>query len=227
MTVRVAVVKFPGTNCDLEMEHAIRTAGAEPVPLWHHEVRTLKEYDAVVIPGGFTYGDYVRAGAIAATSPALDAIEEAAEEGKPVLGVCNGMQILAERNLIPGTLTVNSNNRFICKWVHLKVEKRDTPFTLTYSEGDVISVPIAHKEGRYIKPDYDVDDNVVFRFCGPNGEVSEEYNPNGSEDNITGVTNDEGNVLGMMPHPERAVHRLLGSDDGLALFESMVRWCRS
>ncbi len=226
MTIRVAVLKFPGTNCDLEMEHAIRLAGAEPDPVWHTEAHDLKDHDAAVVPGGFTYGDYVRAGAIAATSPALDALEELAEEERPILGVCNGMQILAERNLIPGTLTVNANNRFICTWTHLKVERTDTPFTTTYEEGQVIRVPIAHKEGRYI-PDDDVENNVVFRFCGPDGTVSPEYNPNGSTDNITGVVNDRGNVLGMMPHPERAVHKLLGSDDGLPLFRSMIKWCRT
>ena len=224
--VRVAVLRFPGTNCDLEMAWAVERAGAEAEFVWHED-GGLAEYDAVIIPGGFTYGDYVRAGAIAARSPIMEEVREFAEEGRPVLGVCNGMQILAEAGLIPGTLTVNRGNRFICDWVHLRVERADTPFTGGYREGEVLRIPIAHAEGRYYAEDPDrVEDRVVFRFCGPNGEVDDRYNPNGSVRGITGVVNREGNVLGMMPHPERAAHRLQGSEDGLRLFQSLVEWCR-
>ncbi|AAM02004.1 phosphoribosylformylglycinamidine synthase I [Methanopyrus kandleri] len=225
--VRVAVIRFPGTNCDLEMAWAVKLAGGDPEFVWHED-GGLDDFDAVIIPGGFTYGDYIRAGAIAALSPILEEIRECAEDGRPVLGVCNGMQILAEAELIPGTLTVNVGNRFICDWVYLRVERTDTPFTTKYQEDEVIRVPIAHAEGRYYyeNPE-EIEDNVVFRFCGPDGDVSEEYNLNGSVGGITGVVNDDGNVLGMMPHPERAAHRLLNSDDGLRLFESLVEWCRS
>ncbi|WP_457614552.1 phosphoribosylformylglycinamidine synthase I [Methanopyrus sp.] len=225
--VRVAVIRFPGTNCDLEMAWAVKLAGGDPEFVWHED-GGLDDFDAVIIPGGFTYGDYVRAGAIAALSPILEEIRECAADERPVLGICNGMQILAEAGLIPGTLTVNVGNRFICDWVYLRVERTDIPFTTKYEEKEVIHVPIAHAEGRYYHENpREIEDNVVFRFCGPDGDVSEEYNPNGSVDGITGVVNDDGNVLGMMPHPERAAHNLLNSDDGLRLFESLIEWCRS
>ncbi|WP_457620202.1 phosphoribosylformylglycinamidine synthase I [Methanopyrus sp.] len=225
--VRVAVIRFPGTNCDLEMAWAVELAGGDPEFVWHED-GGLDDFDAVIVPGGFTYGDYIRAGAIAALSPVLEEIRECAADGRPVLGVCNGMQILAEAGLIPGTLTVNIGNRFICDWVYLRVERTDTPFTARYEKNEVIRVPIAHAEGRYYHENPgEIEDNVVFRFCGPDGDVSEEYNPNGSVDGITGVVNNDGNVLGMMPHPERAAHSLLNSDDGLRLFESLVEWCRS
>ncbi|KUH34039.1 phosphoribosylformylglycinamidine synthase [Thermococcus celericrescens] len=221
--VRFAVVVFPGTNCDFETERAIRKAGAEAERVWYKT--SLKDYDGVVLPGGFSYADYLRAGAIAARQEIMDKVREFAREGRPVLGICNGFQILTETGLLPGALRPNRIPRFLCRWVHLRVNDVETPFTSLYEPGEVIRMPIAHAEGNYY-----VDDpskvRTVFQYSDGKGNVSEEANPNGSVLNIAAIVNERGNVLGTMPHPERASDRFLGSEDGLRLFRSMVEWAR-
>ncbi|WP_188201436.1 phosphoribosylformylglycinamidine synthase I [Thermococcus camini] len=221
--VRFAVVVFPGTNCDFETERAIRKAGAEAERVWYKT--SLKDFDGVVLPGGFSYADYLRAGAIAARQEIMEEVKEFAREGRPVLGICNGFQILTEAGLLPGALRPNKNPRFLCKWVHLRVEDTQTPFTSLYEPGEVIRMPIAHAEGNYY-----VDDpskvRIVFQYSDERGNITEEANPNGSLANIAAITNERGNVLGTMPHPERASDRFLGSEDGLKLFRSMVEWAR-
>lgn len=221
--VRFAVVVFPGTNCDFETERAIRKAGAEAERIWYKT--SLKDFDGVVLPGGFSYADYLRAGAIAARQEIMEEVREFAREGKPVLGICNGFQILTEAGLLPGALRPNKIPRFLCRWVHLRVEDTETPFTSLYEPGEVIRMPIAHAEGNYY-----IDDpskvRAVFRYSDERGNVSEDANPNGSVLNIAAVANEGGNVLGIMPHPERASDSFLGSEDGLKVFRSMVEWAR-
>ncbi|NJE00503.1 phosphoribosylformylglycinamidine synthase I [Thermococcus sp. JdF3] len=221
--VRFAVIAFPGTNCDFETERAIRRAGAEAERVWYRV--NLKDFDGVVLPGGFSYADYLRAGAIAARQGIMEEVKEFAREGRPVLGICNGFQILTEAGLLPGALRPNRVPRFLCRWVHLRVEDTETPFTTLYEPGEVIRMPIAHAEGNYY-----VDDpskvRIVFQYSDEKGNVTEKANPNGSVLNIAAVANEGGNVLGTMPHPERASDRFLGSEDGLRLFRSMVEWAR-
>ncbi len=221
--VRFAVIVFPGTNCDFETEMAIRKAGAEAERVWYKT--GLKDFDGVVLPGGFSYADYLRAGAIAARQEIMEEVKEFAREGRPVLGICNGFQVLTEVGLLPGALRPNRILRFLCRWVHLRVNDVETPFTSLYEPGEVIRMPIAHAEGNYY-----VDDpskvRTVFQYSDERGNVSEEANPNGSVLNIAAIANEGGNVLGTMPHPERASDRFLGSEDGLRLFRSMVEWAR-
>ncbi|ASJ15411.1 phosphoribosylformylglycinamidine synthase I [Thermococcus radiotolerans] len=221
--VRFAVIVFPGTNCDFETERAIRKAGAEAERVWYRA--NLKDFDGVVLPGGFSYADYLRAGAIAARQEIMEEVKEFAREGRPILGICNGFQVLTEADLLPGALRPNRIPRFLCKWVHLRVNDVETPFTFLYEPGEVIRMPIAHAEGNYY-----IDDpskvRVVFQYSDEKGNVSEEANPNGSVLNIAAIANEGGNVLGTMPHPERASDRFLGSEDGLRLFKSMVEWAR-
>lgn len=218
--MKFAVIVFPGSNCDVDMRHAIRDELGEAVDyVWHEEVN-LENYDGILLPGGFSYGDYLRSGAIARFSPVMEGLQRAAREGKPVLGVCNGFQILLEAGLLPGAMRRNRDLKFICRPVELRVENRQTMFTTQYDSGEVITIPIAHGEGSYFCDDAtlrDLEENgqIVFRYDGEN--------PNGSTDDIAGIVNKAGNVLGMMPHPERAVDRLLGSDDGLKLFRSIVQ----
>ncbi len=220
---RFAVVVFPGTNCDFETERAIRKAGAEAERVWYKS--SLKDFDGVVLPGGFSYADYLRAGAIAARQEIMEEVKEFAEDGRPVLGICNGFQILTEAGLLPGALRPNKIPRFLCRWVYLRVNDVETPFTSLYEPGEVIRMPIAHAEGNYY-----IDDpskvRIAFQYSDENGNVTEEANPNGSVFNIAAVANEGGNVLGTMPHPERASDRFLGSEDGLRLFKSMVEWAR-
>ena len=221
--VRFAVVVFPGTNCDFETERAIRKAGAEAKRVWYK--RSLKDFDGVVLPGGFSYADYLRAGAIAARQEIMEEVKEFARDGRPVLGICNGFQILTEAGLLPGALRPNRVPRFLCRWVHLRVADTETPFTFLYEPGEVIMMPIAHAEGNYY-----VDDlskvRAVFQYSDESGDVTEKANPNGSVLNIAAVANEKGNVLGAMPHPERANDRFLGSEDGLRVFKSMVEWAK-
>jgi phosphoribosylformylglycinamidine synthase len=193
---RVAVIRFPGTNGDLDVIHVLRTLGLEARLVWHREFRH-GDYDAVVLPGGFSYGDWLRAGAIASRSPAMGQVAEAAGEGKPVLGICNGFQVLTEAGLLDGSLLPNDPPGFRCRWVWVRVEDVETPFTLLYEPGEVVGMPIAHGEGRYLgtRP------RVTFRYHG--------HNPNGSMYNIAGVANEGGNVLGLMPHPERSAEDCL------------------
>jgi phosphoribosylformylglycinamidine synthase len=225
--MKSAVIVFPGSNREGDIVHAIRSAtGSEPAIVWHAEA-TLPAADLVVLPGGFSYGDYLRTGAIAAHSPIMREVRARAEAGVPVLGVCNGFQILAEARLVPGVLLPNASLRFICRDVHLRVERADTLFTSRYARGEVMRVPCAHHDGNYFADPETLDriegeGQVAFRYCGPDGAVDAAANPNGSARNIAGVFNARRNVLGMMPHPENAIEALLGSVDGRKLFEGLV-----
>ena len=215
--MRVGVVRFPGSNCDADAYHAVELAGAEAVYLWHEE-SDLHGSEAVVLPGGFAYGDYLRAGVLARFSPIMRSVAVAVGRGVPVLGICNGFQVLAEAGLLPGALLRNEGLRFVHRWVALRLEGRGTPFTAALPEGIVLRMPVAHGEGRYYDEPARLDEleregRVVFRYID---------NPNGSLRDIAGVRNEAGNVLGLMPHPERADEPLLGSADGLLLFRSLV-----
>ncbi len=224
--MRFAVVQFPGSNCDQDALFAFRVAGLK-AELVFHTATDLRGFDGVFLPGGFTYGDYLRPGALAKFAPVMQEVRRMAERGQPVIGVCNGFQILTEAGLLPGALLSNLNLHFTCKEVHVRVERNDLSFTRAYAKGQVLRLPIAHAEGRYYADPktlarLEEEGRVVFRYSGPNGEVLEAYNPNGSLNQIAGIVNERGNVLGMMPHPERAVHELLGGTDGLGLFLSLA-----
>jgi phosphoribosylformylglycinamidine synthase len=218
--MKIAVVVFPGSNCDRDTVHAARLAGAEAELVWHERVE-LGGADAVIVPGGFAHGDYLRAGAIARFSPIMAAVRQHADRGGLVLGICNGFQVLTEARLLPGVLRRNTTLRFENRWVRLAVERVDTPFTRAVPQGMTLRMPIAHGEGAYWLPEADLDQleargQVVFRYAPPEG------NPNGSLRDIAGVTNERGNVCGLMPHPERASEALLGSDDGLLVMRSLA-----
>ena len=223
------VVIFPGSNCDRDCIHALRSVlGQHVVEIWHQD-RSLDGVDALVLPGGFSYGDYLRAGAIAATAPVMSAIRDFATGGGPVLGICNGFQILAEADLLPGTLLRNAGLRFRCMPAWVRVESSATPFTALIPEGTVLKMPIAHAEGGYFASPEDVAvlegaRRVVFRYCDERGRVGPASNPNGSIDAIAGVASARGNVVGFMPHPERACEALLGSTDGRRIFESVAEF---
>jgi phosphoribosylformylglycinamidine synthase subunit PurQ / glutaminase len=225
--VKLGVVTFPGSNCDYDCYKAVQEQlGAEAVYLWHKE-HDLQGVDAVFLPGGFSYGDYLRCGAIAAQSPIMREVTQFAQAGGPVAGICNGFQILCESGLLPGALIRNRSLKFVSRDVFLKVERAEGPFTDQYSVGDVLRVPVAHGEGCYFADDATLDrleaeGRVVFRYCDSEGVVTPAANPNGAIRNIAGIVNEAGNVLGMMPHPERAVDPLLGSTDGLGVFRSLA-----
>ncbi|HEV2733700.1 MAG TPA: phosphoribosylformylglycinamidine synthase subunit PurQ [Longimicrobiaceae bacterium] len=225
--MKLGVVTFPGSNCDYDCYKAIEEGlEAEAVYLWHKE-HDLRGVDAVFLPGGFSYGDYLRAGAIASLSPIMREVAAFAEAGGPVAGICNGFQILCEAGLLPGALIRNRSLKFASRTVHLRVENADTPFTTAYRPGQVLRIPIAHGEGCYIaEPDVlgrlETEGRVVFRYVDAAGNPTPEANPNGSLNNVAGVVNERGNVLGMMPHPERAVSGLLGSEDGMGFFRSLA-----
>ncbi|MPW39100.1 phosphoribosylformylglycinamidine synthase I [Thermococcus sp. 101 C5] len=220
---KFAVLVFPGTNCDFETLEAIRKAGGKAERVWYKE--SLKDFDGVVLPGGFSYADYLRAGAISARAGVMEEVKELAKEGKPVLGICNGFQILTEAALLPGALRPNKVPSFLCKWVYLKVSDTQTAFTQFYKEGEVIRMPIAHAEGNYYSESLD-NIRITFQYSDEKGEITEDANPNGSLLNIAGISNEKGNVLGMMPHPERASDKWLGSEDGLRIFRSMVEYAK-
>ncbi len=225
--MKFGVVVFPGSNCDHDCHWAVSHVlgqGAEYV--WYQD-RDLTGLDCIILPGGFSYGDYLRAGALVRFSPVMGAVREFAENGGLVIGICNGFQILLEAGLLPGAMMRNKNLRFICEYIHIRVERTDTPFTCLLKEGEVLKIPIAHMDGNYFADEttlatLEANGQVVFRYCSPRGEVAEEYNPNGSLENIAGICNSEGNVLGMMPHPERCCEALLGSEDGKKIFQSIV-----
>lgn len=224
--MRVAVITFPGSNCDYDCYKAIHAVLGETARYVWHRQTDLKDADAVVLPGGFSYGDYLRAGAIARFSPIMGAVRDFADAGRPVLGICNGFQILCEAGMLPGALVRNVSLQFRSRPVYLRVERADTLFTARYNVGQVLRMPIAHGEGNYLADDATVErlereGRIVFRYVEPDGRVAETANPNGSVHNIAGIINDAGNVLGLMPHPERAVERVLGSIDGLGVFESL------
>lgn len=216
--MKYAVIVFPGSNCDVDMYHAIKDELGEEVEyVWHTE-SNLDKFDAILLPGGFTFGDYLRCGAIARFSPIMQAIVDAANAGKPVLGVCNGFQILVEAGLLPGALVRNKNLKFMCQHENLIVKNNHTMFTSLYQQDEIIDIPIAHGEGSYYC------DNETLKQLQENNQIvfTYENNPNGSVEDIAGIINEKGNVLGMMPHPERAVDALLGSKDGLKMFQSIL-----
>ncbi|WP_054767634.1 phosphoribosylformylglycinamidine synthase subunit PurQ [Lysinibacillus parviboronicapiens] len=221
--MKFAVLVFPGSNCDIDMYHAIKDELGEEVEyVWHTET-DLSSFDGILVPGGFSYGDYLRCGAMANQSNIMAEVKKAADAGKPVLGVCNGFQILTEAGLLPGALLRNKNLKFMCRTIQLKVENNNTLFTNQYEQGQVINIPIAHGEGNYYCDGETLqklkDNNqIVFTYSGEN--------PNGSLADIAGIINERGNVLGMMPHPERAVDALVGGADGLAVFKSIVKQWR-
>ena len=225
--MRFGVIVFPGTWSDTDCFHVLRDVLHQQVEyVWHRDT-DLSGFDCVVLPGGFSYGDYLRAGAIARFSPVMRAVEDFAQEGRLVLGICNGFQILCESGLLPGVLMRNEHLQFRCQWVHLRVESASSPFSRSAREGQVLRVPISHGEGRYYADDatlaaLESEGRVIFRYCSSSGETSDAANPNGSLGNIAGIVNGRGNVLGMMPHPERCCDPMLGGVDGRAVFESLI-----
>jgi phosphoribosylformylglycinamidine synthase len=230
--MKFGVVTFPGSNGDYDSYAAVRFAMKEKVEFLWHKSEDLQGCDAVILPGGFAHGDYLRAGAIARFSPIMKQIIKFAKSGGIVIGFCNGFQVLTESGLLPGALLRNSHLRFSSKFVRIRVERTDTPFTGVCRKGDIWRVPIAHGEGNYYNFDDDVrtleaSGRVLFRYVDADGNPTADANPNGSIDNIAGIMNGEGNVLGMMPHPERAVEDIIGSSDGLRLFESVHHYCTS
>jgi phosphoribosylformylglycinamidine synthase len=226
--MRFAVLVFPGTWSDTDMQHVLRDVMHQEADLvWHRET-DLSRYDAIVVPGGFSYGDYLRCGAIARFSPVMEAVKREAERGKLVFGSCNGFQILCEAGLLPGVLMRNDVMQFRCQPVHLRVETANTPFTSAALTGDVLEMPVSHGEGNYYVDEVTLarlkaEDRIVFRYCDAKGNTTPESNPNGSLENIAGVLNEDRNVMGMMPHPERASEALLGGTDGLLIWASMMR----
>ena len=225
--MKFGVIVFPGSNCDHDAYHVISKHVGQPVDfIWHRDT-DLSSYDAVIIPGGFSYGDYLRAGALARFSPVMNSVKEFAAQGRFVLGICNGFQILCEAGLLPGALIRNRDLHFICEHVHVRVETTETPFTNQLMIGSVLRLPIAHAEGNYVCDDQTLEelareDRIIFRYCDARGETTADSNPNGSRDQIAGICNHERNVLGLMPHPERACEDLLGSSDGRDIFRSLA-----
>jgi phosphoribosylformylglycinamidine synthase I len=225
--MKAGVVVFPGSNCDHDVYHVLKHVLEQDATFLWHQDDSLKGCDLIVLPGGFSYGDYLRAGALASLSPLMAAVKRHAEAGGMVLGICNGFQVLLETGLLPGAMRRNASLRFQCKDVHLKVERTDLPFTRKLRAGQVLRMPIAHAEGNYEDAPEKLDaleaaGQVVFRYCTPEGEITPEANPNGAARNIAGVCNAQGNVLGLMPHPERCSEPILGNTDGLALFASAI-----
>jgi len=210
------IVVFPGTNCDRDCYYVIKDILNQPVKFIWHKENDLRGVDCVVLPGGFSYGDYLRSGAIARFSPIMTSVREFADKGGLVIGICNGFQILTEAGLLPGALGRNIGLRFICKYVNLIIERNDTPFTSEFKKGEIVRMPIAHNEGNYYIDDLSkIEKQIVLRYYGEN--------PNGALDNIAGIVNERGNVFGLMPHPERCSEKILGSEDGLRIFKSIVR----
>ena len=225
--MKAAVIVFPGSNCDRDIQVALRGAiGSEPTMVWHGDSE-MPDVDLITVPGGFSYGDYLRSGAIAAHSPVMREVVARAAKGIPVMGICNGFQVLTEAGLLPGALMRNANLKYVCKDVHLKVENSGTVFTQGYNMGDVVRIPVAHHDGNYFTDEDTLDaleDNnqIAFRYCDVDGNFAENANPNGSQRNIAGIFNKAGNVLGMMPHPERLIDDALGGVDGKPMFEGLV-----
>jgi phosphoribosylformylglycinamidine synthase subunit PurQ / glutaminase len=230
--VKFGVVQFPGSNCDFDAYHAARSVMKQDTVLLWHKDHDLQGVDCVILPGGFSYGDYLRAGAIARFSPLMQEVKAFAKRGGRVLGICNGFQILCELGLLPGVLLRNKNLKFLCQHVHVRVESARTPFTRTATKGQVLRIPIAHFDGNYYAPprtlrEIEKNGQVVLRYCDETGAVTEAADVNGALHNIAGLRNREGNVMGMMPHPERAMEALLGSEDGRVIFESLTSGSRT
>lgn len=226
MSKKIGVIVFPGSNCDHDAYHAMKhVMNAKTTFLWHKD-KEIGDLDLVIVPGGFSYGDYLRSGAIARFSPIMEAVQDYVRKGFPVLGICNGFQILLEAGLLPGAMLHNAKLRFVCKNVNIRVENNKSLFTSGMKEGTVLNVPVSHGEGNYFIEDEGLaelkeNDQIAFRYCDVDGNQTKEANFNGSVDSIAGITNKQGNVLGMMPHPERAMEPLLGSSDGIPFFESV------
>ena len=226
--VKFGVLVFPGSNCDRDTAHVLSEVAGQPVSMLWHDSPSLDGVDAVLVPGGFAYGDYLRTGAIARFSPVMESVRRFAEAGGPVLGICNGFQILCESGLLPGALLRNAGLKYICRQVHLRIESTDSPFTQLFREGQVLRVPIGHMEGNYFCDEatlhtLEADKRILFRYCDAGGTPSRESNPNGSLANIAGILNERRNVLGMMPHPDRSSEALLGSADGFGIFQALVQ----
>lgn len=228
MSKTIGVIVFPGSNCDHDAYHAMKhVMNADTKFLWHKEKKTdFSDIDLLIVPGGFSYGDYLRSGAIARFSPIMNSVVEYAQNGNPVLGICNGFQILLESGLLPGAMLHNEKLRFVCKNINMRVESTRSVFTGSMEKGQVINVPVSHGEGNYFIDKnglaaLEENDQIAFRYCDENGEVTDEANFNGSVSAIAGITNIDGNVMGMMPHPERAMEKVLGSDDGKLFFNSV------
>lgn len=226
MSMKSAVIVFPGSNCDRDAQTVLAATGLNPVMVWHRDTQ-LPKVDLVMLPGGFSYGDYLRSGAMAAHSPIMREVKAHAERGGLVLGVCNGFQVLTEAGLLPGVLMRNQKLKFVCREVELRVETTATPFTKKYKKGQVINVPVAHHDGNYFADAATLkflqdNDQIVFRYCNSKGDITEDSNPNGSQLNIAGICNAKRNVLGMMPHPERHAEALLGGVDGESMFTSLL-----
>jgi phosphoribosylformylglycinamidine synthase len=225
--MKAAVIVFPGSNCDRDIQTSLRKSmGTEPLMVWHQN-SSFDDVDLITIPGGFSYGDYLRAGAMASKSTVMLEVIARASKGVPVLGICNGFQILTESGLLPGALMRNAGLKYICKDIHLRVEAGDTVFTQGYNDGDVLRIPIAHHDGNYFADAYTLDElendnRVAFRYTNDQGKEAEVSNPNGSQRNIAGILNKSRNVLGMMPHPERLADAELGGDDGKKMFDGLV-----
>lgn len=229
--MKFGIVVFPGSNCDADCYHVLQNVMEQDARyIWHKETG-FSGLDAIVVPGGFSYGDYLRTGAIARFSPVMPAVMDFASNGGLVIGICNGFQILLEAGLLPGAMLRNRTLQFICRRVFLKVKNNQTPFTNQLQENQVIKVPIAHGEGNYYCDDTTLaelhrNQQVVFTYCSPEGEETDPFNPNGSRDNIAGIMNKDGNILGMMPHPERCSEAIMGGQDGFAVFASMMNWLK-
>ena len=229
--MRFGIVVFPGTWSDTDCYHAVNgVLGQEAEYVWHQQT-SLVNYDCIILPGGFSFGDYLRPGAMAGLSPIMDAVKDYADSGRLVIGICNGFQILCESGLLPGALLRNERLEYRCQWTNLRTERADTPFTLACQPGQVLQVPVSHGEGNYYADSatldrLDAEGRVLFRYCDTSGEITEAANPNGAARNIAGIINSKGNVLGMMPHPERCCEEVLGSADGKLLFQSIVDSCR-
>ncbi len=225
--MKFGVLVFPGSNCDHDTGHVLSSVAGQPVTMLWHDSPSLEDVDAVCIPGGFAYGDYLRTGAIARFSPVMQSVRRFAEAGGPVMGICNGFQILCESGLLPGALLRNAGLRYVCRQVHLRVEAEDTVFTQGLQRGKVLKMPVGHMEGNYFCDAETLatlrrDNRVAFRYCDAAGNATHGANPNGSLDNIAGILNPGRNVLGMMPHPDRASEALLGSSDGFSIFQSLI-----
>jgi phosphoribosylformylglycinamidine synthase len=225
--MKFGVLVFPGSNCDHDTYNVIEQIAHQPVTMLWHESEDLQGCDAILVPGGFAYGDYLRTGAIAHFAPVMQSVKRFAASGGLVLGICNGFQILCESGLLPGALMRNAGLKYICKQVHLRTESTDSPFTNALKKGRVLQIPIGHMEGNYFCDEATLaalkrEDRIAFRYAMPSGEITAEANPNGSLDNIAGVLSEGRNVLGMMPHPDRSSELLLGSADGFPIFQSMI-----
>jgi phosphoribosylformylglycinamidine synthase len=225
--MKFGVIIFPGSNCDQDSYNAAITATGQQAAMLWHESHNLEGCDAIIVPGGFAYGDYMRTGAIARFAPIMAEVAKFAASGGMVIGICNGFQILCEAGLLPGALLRNAGLKYVCKYVNLRVENASTPFTNACKQGEVLRIPVGHMEGNYFcdAPTLATlkrQNRIVFRYCTPDGQITPEANPNGSLDNIAGICNEGGNVLGMMPHPDRCSEAMLGSADGAKVFTSMA-----